>query len=100
MIYARIYIMILIGQLLFPDKSGSHVHPKWSQFLFDFNQCGKYSWGFVVLCYLYREMCKACEFKLKKILGCLLLLQAWAFTRIPIISPQTAFAPSFPHASR
>ncbi|XP_058733592.1 serine/threonine-protein phosphatase 7 long form homolog [Vicia villosa] len=82
--HARIYIMILIGQLLFPDKSGSHVHPKWSQFLFDFNQ----------------EMCKACEFKVKEISGCLLLLQAWAFTSMPIISPKTAFDSTFPHAAR
>ncbi|XP_058768222.1 protein MAIN-LIKE 1-like [Vicia villosa] len=98
--YARIYIMILIGQLLFPDKSGSHVHPKWSQFLFDFNQCGTYSWGSAVLCNLYREMCKACEFKVKEISGCLLLLQAWAFTCMPIISRVSAFPPTYPYASR
>ena len=84
--HARIYILLLIGQVLFPNKSGNTIHSKWTQFVVDLEDCGKLSWSSAVLANLYREMCKFVDIKVIEMSECVLLLQAWAFTLMSIIS--------------
>ncbi|MQM22500.1 hypothetical protein Taro_055553, partial [Colocasia esculenta] len=54
--YTRAYVMYLLGKALLPDTSGNEIHIQYLGFLEDFNDCGKLSWGSVVLAYLYRQL--------------------------------------------
>ncbi|XP_020979617.1 serine/threonine-protein phosphatase 7 long form homolog [Arachis ipaensis] len=47
--YTRLYIMQLIGGILFPDASDSRVHIRWRPLLKDLETCGRLSWGSAVL---------------------------------------------------
>ena len=48
----RIYILLLIGGVLFPDTSGSHVHLMFLLLLEDFRVIHTYSWGLACLAWL------------------------------------------------
>ncbi|RYR55068.1 hypothetical protein Ahy_A06g030319 [Arachis hypogaea] len=51
--------MLLIGTILFWDKSGAGVHWKFLPLLRDFGSIGQYSWGSACLAYLYKALCRA-----------------------------------------
>ncbi|XP_058783095.1 serine/threonine-protein phosphatase 7 long form homolog [Vicia villosa] len=57
-------------------------------------------WGSAVLSYLYREICKSVDVDVDGMGGCVELLQAWGYTRMPFIAPITPMLPSYPYASR
>ncbi|XP_038999034.1 serine/threonine-protein phosphatase 7 long form homolog [Hibiscus syriacus] len=97
---ARAYILRLIGGVLMPDKSGNLVHLMYLPLLRDFKLAGTYSWGSACLGFLYRELCRATIPKTHDIGGCLVLLQSWAWYRLPFLAPRTATAPVYPLASR
>lgn len=98
--YTRIYIILCISLTLFPDQSTKDVHSMWIPFVQDLCQCGEYSWGSVVLAYLYREICKAVDVDVDGMGGGgVILLQTWGFTRFPFIAPITYAVPSHPYAS-
>jgi hypothetical protein len=59
--YARMYILQLMGDSIFADKSQDKVHLMFLTLLEDFDVAGKYSWGGATLAWLYREMCKAAK---------------------------------------
>ena len=80
------------GGSIFADKSISHVHLLWLQFLVDFDRAGEYSWGSAALSWLYREMCRACEGS-TSIGGALNLLQLWTFCRFPCLVPSLVSEP-------
>ena len=61
--FARAWILRFIGGVLFVDKSSNKVSLRYLQFLRDFEECGTYAWGAVVLGFLYREMCSAIDYK-------------------------------------
>ncbi|KAE8705266.1 putative Subtilase family protein [Hibiscus syriacus] len=82
-LYARACILQLIGGLLMPDKSRNQVHCMWLRHLSDFHLAGSFSWGSTVLALLYKEMCQAIDYRRNAIGGCLLLLQSWAWYRLP-----------------
>ncbi|KAE8705565.1 putative linoleate 9S-lipoxygenase 5 [Hibiscus syriacus] len=84
---ARAYILRIIGGILMPDKSRNQVHCMWLRHLIDFDEAGRYSWGAAVLAFLFREMCRATNYKKTAIGGCLLLLQSWAWFRMPFLCP-------------
>ncbi|KAE8728129.1 Glucose-1-phosphate adenylyltransferase large subunit 1 [Hibiscus syriacus] len=85
--YAQECILQLIGGLLMPDKSRNLVHCMWLRHLSDFCLAGSFSWGSTVLALLYREMCGATDYRRNAIDGCLLLLQSWAWYRLPFLCP-------------
>ncbi|KAE8678756.1 ATP-dependent 6-phosphofructokinase 3 [Hibiscus syriacus] len=60
---ARAYILRIIGGILMPDKSRNQVHCMWLRHLIDFDEAGRYSWGAAVLAFLFREMCRATNYK-------------------------------------
>ncbi|CAK8532814.1 unnamed protein product [Lathyrus sativus] len=97
---AKIYILLVIATILFPDKSQNLLHSSWIPFVGDLLKCGTYSWSSACLAKLYREMCKAAVKSVRSLSGCALLLTSWAFTRIPLFTPVTTVEPSHPYAQR
>uniref|UniRef100_A0A2N9EQQ3 Aminotransferase-like plant mobile domain-containing protein n=1 Tax=Fagus sylvatica TaxID=28930 RepID=A0A2N9EQQ3_FAGSY len=85
--YTRAYILELLGGSYFADKSGEKVHLMFLPMLEDFDAAGRYSWGSAVLGWLYRELCRATDPDSCDIAGALILVQLWAWSRFPHISP-------------
>ena len=56
-------------------------------FFDDFDAVGRYSWGNETLAWLYRELCRATDTNSCDIAGALILVQLWAWSRFPHISP-------------
>ncbi|QHO22830.1 uncharacterized protein DS421_12g358460 [Arachis hypogaea] len=98
--YVRCHIMLLIGTILFGDKSGAGVHWKFLPLLRDFVSIGQYSWGAASLAHLYRALCRASRYNCKEIDGPLRLLLCWAWMRLPYLSPLPREPRSFPLANR
>ncbi|RYQ82969.1 hypothetical protein Ahy_B10g101578 [Arachis hypogaea] len=65
--YVRCHIMLLIGTILFGDKSGAGVHWKFLPLLRDFVNIGQYSWGSACLAHLYRALCRASRYNFELI---------------------------------
>uniref|UniRef100_A0A2N9FWB3 Aminotransferase-like plant mobile domain-containing protein n=1 Tax=Fagus sylvatica TaxID=28930 RepID=A0A2N9FWB3_FAGSY len=71
----------------FANKSGEKVHLMFLPMLEDFDAAGWYSWDSVVLGWLYRELYRATDPDSCDIAGALILVQLWAWSRFPHISP-------------
>ncbi|MFQ6659452.1 hypothetical protein Gotur_028351 [Gossypium turneri] len=91
--YAMAYILQIIGGVLMPNKSRNLVHLRWLLKLVNFRGASKLSWRSAVLATLYREMCRATQPEKIKIVGCLLLLQSWAWYRFPTLRPRFGWTP-------
>ncbi|RYR54680.1 hypothetical protein Ahy_A06g029984 [Arachis hypogaea] len=98
--YVRCHVMLLIGTILFGDKSGAGVHWKFLPLLRDFVNIGQYSWGSACLAHLYRALYRASRYNCKEIDGSLTLLLCWAWIRLPYLSPLPREPRSFPLANR
>ncbi|KAL1803572.1 hypothetical protein ACET3Z_032219 [Daucus carota] len=85
--YTQSYMLRLIGGILFTDHQGSEVHCMFLPLIQSFERSRTLAWGAGVLAYLYRELCKACKVGVVEIAGCVLLLQLWAWTRLPTLAP-------------
>ncbi|KAJ7969030.1 serine/threonine-protein phosphatase 7 long form-like [Quillaja saponaria] len=86
--YARAYILQLMGGLLFTSKTSTHVHICFLSLLENLYVVGQYSWGSVSLAWLYREMCHATHLDASEITRPLILLQVWAWERLPFLVPR------------
>ncbi|KAK9989649.1 hypothetical protein SO802_029888 [Lithocarpus litseifolius] len=93
--YARCYILALIGDKLFMDKSGDRVHLMFLEFLRDLCRPRQYSWGSGCLAWLYRELCRASQKDASQIGGALQLVQYWAWARLPFLCPRIEPPPGF-----
>ncbi|XP_050290355.1 serine/threonine-protein phosphatase 7 long form homolog [Quercus robur] len=91
--YARCYILALLGDTIFMDKSGDRVHLMWVQQLEDLRNPRRYSWGSACLAWLYRQLCRASDKRASQIGGCLLLVQYWAWARFPFLCPAVERGP-------
>ncbi|XP_027109072.1 serine/threonine-protein phosphatase 7 long form homolog [Coffea arabica] len=85
--YARMYILILLGGLLFADTTSNVVSTNWFDYVQDLEAMNEYSWKSVVLAYLYSRMYIASRAETKSTGGPYLLLQFWAWERISLIRP-------------
>nr|XP_025702998.1 serine/threonine-protein phosphatase 7 long form homolog [Arachis hypogaea] len=97
--YVKCHIMLLIGTILFGDKSGAGVHWKFLPLLRDFASIGQYSWGSACLAHLYRVLCRASRYNCKEMGGPITLLLSWAWMRMPYLSPVPREPHSFPLAN-
>lgn len=87
--YARAFILRMIGGFLMPDTSGNRVNLMYLPFLEDLEGTFNYSWGSAVLSFMYRALCRAALIRGQvEMGGCLLLLQCWAYERIPFLAPR------------
>ncbi|KAF1893533.1 hypothetical protein Lal_00002022 [Lupinus albus] len=98
--YCRARILYIIGGELIPDKSNSRVHLMYLHLLRDLSRVNRYSWGSACLANLYREMCRATKPNGKAMGGCLILLQSWAWYRLPFLAPRFDGPPTYPLAKR
>ena len=89
--YMRAYILDLFGSLLFTDSSGDSVPAMYLQFLRDLDAPVQYNWGGAVLALLYRNLCRVVTRAARMpttIWGPMVLLQHWAWSRLPCGSPR------------
>uniref|UniRef100_A0A7N2LQI5 Aminotransferase-like plant mobile domain-containing protein n=1 Tax=Quercus lobata TaxID=97700 RepID=A0A7N2LQI5_QUELO len=86
--YTRCYILALIGDKLFMDKSGDRVHLMFLDFMCNLRDPPQYSWGSGCLAWLYRELCQASEKGASQIGGACTLVQYWAWARLPFLCPR------------
>lgn len=84
--YTQSYILQLIAGVLFTDHSGGLVHCMYIPLIEDFGHCKKLAWGAAMLAYLFRELCKSCRIGVEEMAGCVLLLQLWAWSRLPFLA--------------
>ncbi|KAH0722138.1 hypothetical protein KY289_005182 [Solanum tuberosum] len=72
---SRLYMLVILGGILFPNTSGNLISLQYLAFLDPIHDVGKYSWGSAVLAYLYRALCRASIGNVVDICGFIPLLQ-------------------------
>ena len=72
--YARCYMLALLGDKIFMDKSGDRVHLMHLEFLRNLHDLPQYSCGSGCLAWLYRELCWASQKETLQIGGALQLV--------------------------
>ncbi|XP_070004305.1 serine/threonine-protein phosphatase 7 long form homolog [Nicotiana sylvestris] len=87
--YTRLALLLLFGCILFPNTSGSKVSMRFLHHLQELDGLPQYSWGAVVLAYLYKSMCRASMGPAVDICGFLPRLQRI----MPLQPPLPALAP-------
>ncbi|KAH0730069.1 hypothetical protein KY289_001257 [Solanum tuberosum] len=84
---SRLYMIVILGRILFPNTSGNLISLQYLAFLDPIHNVGKYSWGSAVLAYLYRALCRASIDNVVDICGFIPLLQVWCWERILPVQP-------------
>ncbi|XP_041999759.1 protein MAIN-LIKE 1-like [Salvia splendens] len=82
---ACIHALILLGGLILPDTTGCKVPFMWLNALGDLEEVKTISWGSAALTYLYHYLCEASMDKRKELGGPMILLQLWAWERMPTL---------------
>ncbi|KAK4390429.1 Serine/threonine-protein phosphatase 7 long form [Sesamum angolense] len=85
--YARAVALLLLGGTMCPDSSGNLISLLYLAKLEDITAARNYSWGSVVLAFLYCELCNASEKGKAAVGGALQLVQIWAWSRIIPLCP-------------
>ncbi|XP_012845957.1 PREDICTED: serine/threonine-protein phosphatase 7 long form homolog [Erythranthe guttata] len=85
----QIYLVFLLGSILFPDKTCDRVKPWYMHVLEDsvLDQVGTYSWGSACLANLYRELGICSRAQSRGLAGCTTLLQCWIYEYFPRFQP-------------
>ncbi|VFQ71478.1 unnamed protein product [Cuscuta campestris] len=87
--HARAIMFKLLGGSLFPNTTGNRVSLYLLEIIMgDANIVRGRAIGSAVLSYLYRSMCRASPTSAAQIGGCLVLLQLWAWERLPMTRPR------------
>ncbi|XP_058223249.1 serine/threonine-protein phosphatase 7 long form homolog [Rhododendron vialii] len=81
------YILQLIGGIVLPDQSSSHVHLYFLSLLDDLQLAGTYSWGSACLATLYHYLDFSSTVGSKDLGGMFVLLQVWGWERFPFLAP-------------
>ncbi|XP_071728485.1 serine/threonine-protein phosphatase 7 long form homolog [Rutidosis leptorrhynchoides] len=87
---ARVYMLAMMGGLLCSDSSSHDVPLSYIYHLLDLSPAApRLSWGSAVLAHVYRNLCRTAQVpNAKGINGAMLLVQHWAYARIPTRAPQ------------
>ncbi|VFQ64878.1 unnamed protein product [Cuscuta campestris] len=87
--HARAIMFKLLGGSLFPNTTRNRVSLYLLEIIMgDANIVRGRAIGSAVLSYLYRSMCRASATSAAQIGGCLVLLQLWAWERLPMTRPR------------
>ncbi|QHO48545.1 uncharacterized protein DS421_1g06340 [Arachis hypogaea] len=87
-----------LQQLPLDSPKGAVVH--YLPLLANYDAIITYSWGSVVLCWLYRAMCLATDYNIEGMSGCHTLLMSWIYFRLPFWAPDVTSPYTFPLATR
>ncbi|XP_071695568.1 serine/threonine-protein phosphatase 7 long form homolog [Rutidosis leptorrhynchoides] len=86
---ARVYMLALMGGVLFSYANAHDVPLNYIWNIIDLSPEPRLSWGSAVLAHLYRNLCRAAQSEdAKSINGATLLLQHWAYERIQTLAPK------------
>jgi hypothetical protein len=82
--YARAWVWHMFATMLFSDITGDVASWMYIPALAHRHEVGSYSWGSVVLAYMYHQLCVACrrQGKTSGFRGCIYLLHVSATTSI------------------
>ncbi|XP_012851822.1 PREDICTED: uncharacterized protein LOC105971514 [Erythranthe guttata] len=85
----QIYVVFLLGSILFPDKTYDRVKSWYMHVLEDsvLDEVGTYSWGSACLANLYRKLGICSRAQSRSLAGCTTLLQCWIFEYFPRFQP-------------
>ncbi|XP_012837626.1 PREDICTED: uncharacterized protein LOC105958162 [Erythranthe guttata] len=85
----QIYLVFLLGSILFPDNIYDRVKPWYMHVLQDsvLDEVGTYSWGSAYLANLYRELGICSRAQSRSLAGCTTLLQCWIYEYFPRFLP-------------
>ncbi|XP_027768548.1 serine/threonine-protein phosphatase 7 long form homolog [Solanum pennellii] len=72
---ARLYMLVILGGILFSNTLENLISLQYLAFLDPIHDVGKYSWGSALLAYLYRALCRASIGNVVDICGFIPLLQ-------------------------
>ena len=86
--YVRCYILALLGDTIFMDKSGDRVQLMFLEFLRNLYDPPQYSWGSACLTWLYRGLPWASHKDHSQIGGALQLVQYWTWAWLPFLCPK------------
>ncbi|XP_047267778.1 serine/threonine-protein phosphatase 7 long form homolog [Capsicum annuum] len=78
---SRLYMLLILGAILFPNTSENRLSLQFLYFLVDLDETGTYSWDSAVLAYLYHCLCQI-SIDGKKLGGFVPLLQVWTCERV------------------
>nr|XP_009771922.1 PREDICTED: serine/threonine-protein phosphatase 7 long form homolog [Nicotiana sylvestris] len=84
--YTRLALFLLFGCVLFPNISGNLVSLRFLHHLQQLNELPQYSWGAVVLAYMYRSMCRGSIVTQVDICDFLSLLQVTTYSNTLFIT--------------
>lgn len=84
------YIMILFGNFLFPEKTSNSINMMYLSLLRNLNKTRTYSWGSTSV----HKRIPALFF------SCVFLLQAWGWSRMPMLAPLNERGFRFPYATK
>ncbi|XP_057426125.1 protein MAINTENANCE OF MERISTEMS-like [Lotus japonicus] len=80
----RMYLMHLVGAILFVDKSGGHsFSARWIDKLQHLEQVSEFAWGAIALATLYDQLGQSSRSGVKQMGGYTSLLLAWVFEHFP-----------------
>ncbi|KAM3285313.1 serine/threonine-protein phosphatase 7 long form [Capsicum chacoense] len=82
----RLYMLLLMGGILFTNTSGGLLSLRYLYFLRDLDRIGDYSWGSAVLAYLYWSLCRA-SMGMNQLQGFVPLVQIWTWEMIRPFMP-------------
>ncbi|KAL2938724.1 Replicase polyprotein 1a [Bienertia sinuspersici] len=94
-------LFLLLGCTLFVDKSGSKIRPQDIVEALESDSIHEFSWGSVVLAYLYRQLGMASRYSCLGIAGCLTLLKYWIYEYFPCFRPHRerhVIGPGYPRS--
>ncbi|RYR61377.1 hypothetical protein Ahy_A04g018547 [Arachis hypogaea] len=91
---------VVVRWRLLPDKVNNTVHVCYLPLLANYDAISTYSWGSVVLCWLYRVMCLATDYNVEGMAGCHTLLMSWIYFRLPFWAPEVTSPYTFPLVTR
>ncbi|XP_015078353.1 serine/threonine-protein phosphatase 7 long form homolog [Solanum pennellii] len=84
---ARLYMLVILGGILFPNSSGNLISLHYLAFLDRIHDVGKHSWGSAVLAYLYRALSRASIDNVIDICRFIPLFQVWYWERVLPVQP-------------
>ena len=85
---AQRLIFHLLGGFFFSETTKRDVKCSFLHIINNFEEGGTYSWGSAILSYLYRALCRGSNYNTATVCGCMVLLQLWAWERLPMVRPQ------------